>query len=86
MGLRIKVSSLDLDRQGRVARHHNNVGIFYNYFKFNFRMKKLYALAVLIAAVGAAPQKEISKDKTEVLDEAESLVLKLSETSKLDRK
>ena len=85
MGLRIKVSSLDLDRQGRVARHHNNVGIFYN-FKFNFRMKKLYALAVLIAAVGAAPQKEISKDKTEVLDEAESLVLKLSETSKLDRK
>ena len=49
-------------------------------------MKKLYALAVLIAAVGAAPQKEISKDKTEVLDEAESLVLKLSETSKLDRK
>jgi len=49
-------------------------------------MRKLYALAVLIAAVGAAPQKGISKDKTEVLDEAESLVLKLSETSKLDRK
>ena len=83
MGLRIKVSSLD--RLLRVARHHN-VGLFYNHFNLNFRMKKLYALAVLIAAVGAAPQKEISKDKTEVLDEAESLVLKLSETSKLDRK
>ena len=51
-----------------------------------FRMKKFYAIAAIIAAVGAAPQGEIGKDKTEVLDEAENLVKKLSETSKLDRK
>ena len=49
-------------------------------------MKKFYAIAAIIAAVGAAPQGEIGKDKTEVLDEAENLVKKLSETSKLDRK
>ena len=49
-------------------------------------MRKFYTIAAIIAAVGAAPQGEISQDKTEVLDEAENLVKKLSQTSKLDRK
>ena len=39
-----------------------------------FRMRKFYTIAAIIAAVGAAPQGEISQDKTEVLDEAENLV------------